>query len=107
MQTTELLIALVVIVLIVLVGVFIMLARLSSKIGKSPAAAATVAPSSAVRSSTPVAAGIAPQVVAAIAGAIAAMEGGPHIIGSIRPVSERRTRGAWGFDGAYTNTRPF
>lgn len=106
MLATKILIALVIVVLVALVGVFVMLGRLSSRIGSaaSPDASAEAVVSG---SFSPAVYGVPPHVVAAIAGAVAAMGEGGYAIRSIKPVGESRGRGAWGFGGVYSNTRPF
>ena len=102
--------------LVALVLIFIMLARVFSRLNKQgegmvslsvpvsaePVTAAPVRPA-------PVSSGVAPEIVAAITAAVFSMDGGSSVVASVRPLRAARAnvRGAWGFAGRQSDTLPF
>lgn len=104
-------ISLVFLILVILTLVILLQGKIFDSItaGKKQKAAAPAAPQKAApQKAAPapvVEEGIPPEVVAAIAAAVASIEGGKYTLRSLTRVKDGR--GAWGLAGAVSGTEPF
>lgn len=104
-------ISLVFLILVILTLIILLQGKIFDSItaGKTQKAAAPAAPQKAApQKAAPapvVEEGIPPEVVAAIAAAVASIEGGKYTLRSLTRVKDGR--GAWGLAGAVSGTEPF
>lgn len=106
-------ISLVFLILVILTLVILLQGKIFDSIAagkkQKAAAAAPAAPQKAAPAPAPAAPvveeGIPPEVVAAIAAAVASLEGGKYTLRSLTRVKDGR--GAWGLAGVVSGTEPF